>query len=81
MGAGKHKQNRVQIDEALFSKIEQGDDKAFEELYHLTYKPMYAFVLSMALPRKMQRIFCRKPISALEVHVIYTKNVEILWHG
>ena len=52
MGAGKHKQNRVQIDEALFSKIEQGDDKAFEELYHLTYKPMYAFVLSMALSKE-----------------------------
>ena len=77
MGAGKHKQNRVQIDEALFSKIEQGDDKAFEELYHLTYKPMYAFVLSMALSKEdaediLQEVFTARlykaPVFQSEEH-------------
>ena len=39
MGASS-KRTRVQIDERLFSKIARGDEKAFEELYYITYKPL-----------------------------------------
>ena len=46
------KKKRVEIDEELFSKIEYGDEKAFEELYYLTYKPLYAFVLSLTLNKE-----------------------------
>ncbi len=46
------KKKRVQIDEEIFSKIEHGDEKAFEELYYLTYKPLYAFLLSLTLNKE-----------------------------
>lgn len=46
------KKKRVQIDENLFSKIAQGDEKAFEDLYYLTYKPLYAFLLSLTLNKE-----------------------------
>jgi len=46
------KRARVQIDEGLFLKIAEGDEKAFEELYYITYKPLYAFVLSMTMSRE-----------------------------
>lgn len=51
MGASS-KRTRVQIDERLFSKIARGDEKAFEELYYITYKPLYAFILSMTMSRE-----------------------------
>ena len=44
-GAPKKK---VYIDEGLFAKIQQGDRDAFQELYQITYKPVYAFLLSYA---------------------------------
>lgn len=46
------KQNRVQIEETLFSQIQQGDNAAFEKLYYLTYKPLYAFILSLTLNKE-----------------------------
>ncbi len=52
MEIGKHRQGKVRIDETLFSQIAQGDDKAFEQLYYLTYKPLYAFILSMTLSKE-----------------------------
>ncbi len=52
MAALGQKKKRVQIDEELFSKIEYGDEKAFEELYYLTYKPLYAFLLSLTLNKE-----------------------------
>ena len=52
MAALGQKKKRVQIDEELFSKIEHGDEKAFEELYYLTYKPLYAFLLSLTLNKE-----------------------------
>lgn len=48
----KHRQKKIEIDESLFPRISKGDDNAFEELYYLTYKPMYAFILSMTLNRE-----------------------------
>ena len=35
------------IDERLFVRIAQGDEKAFNELYYATYKPLYAFAISL----------------------------------
>lgn len=37
----------VKISEDLFSRIAQGDNNAFEQLYYLTYKPLFAFLLSL----------------------------------
>ena len=37
----------VCIPTELMQKIAKGDNKAFEELYYLTYKPLYSFLLSM----------------------------------
>ncbi len=52
MGVLAKKHVKVQIDETLFSRIRQGDERAFEELYYITYKPLYAFILSMTLNRE-----------------------------
>lgn len=41
----RHK--RVEIPKDLISRIAGGDEKAFEELYYLTYKPLYGFLLSL----------------------------------
>lgn len=38
---------KVHIDEALFGRISNGDQEAFRELYELSYKPLYAFLLSL----------------------------------
>lgn len=47
----KHKK-RVFIDEELFQRIANGDDRAFEELYYNSYRPLYAFILSMTLNKE-----------------------------
>lgn len=52
MGILNQKHNKVQIDETLFSQIQQGDNAAFEKLYYLTYKPLYAFVLSLTMNKE-----------------------------
>ena len=52
MGFLNQKHNRVQIDEVLFSQIQKGDDVAFEKLYYLTYKPLYAFILSLTMNKE-----------------------------
>lgn len=38
---------KVYIDEGLFERIHQGEQDAFRELYELSYKPLYAFLLSL----------------------------------
>lgn len=39
--------NNVYIDEELFEKIQGGDKNAFRELYETSYRPLYAFLLSL----------------------------------
>ncbi len=41
------KKKKLIIDETLFEKIGKGDVKAFEELYRLTDKAIYAYILSI----------------------------------
>ncbi len=43
---------KVQIDAGIFRRIQQGEQRAFRELYDLTYKPLYAFLLSYTLNRE-----------------------------
>lgn len=38
---------KIYIDEGLFERILQGEQDAFKELYELTYRPLYAFLLSL----------------------------------
>ncbi len=40
---------KVYIDERLFERILGGEQDAFRELYEITYKPLYAFLLSHTL--------------------------------
>lgn len=39
--------NKIKIDEEIFKRIAKNDIEAFEELYHLTERSIYAFVLSI----------------------------------
>jgi len=39
--------NKIEIDEVLFTKISKNDMDAFDRLYLLTEKTMYAFCLSL----------------------------------
>jgi len=41
------KYNNIDIDESLFKKIGQNDMEAFDQLYRLTERTMYAFSLSL----------------------------------
>lgn len=41
------KPKQLKIDESLFERIGQDDPEAFEELYHLTERTMYAYILSV----------------------------------
>lgn len=40
---------KVHIDERLFERIRRGEQDAFRELYEISYKPLYAFLLSYTL--------------------------------
>lgn len=40
---------KVHIDERLFESIRRGEQDAFRELYEITYRPLYAFLLSHTL--------------------------------
>lgn len=40
-------QKKVYIDEGLFERILQGEQDAFRELYEVSYRPLYAFLLSL----------------------------------
>lgn len=46
MYSGQSKK-KVYIDEELFERIRRGDKDAFRELYEASYKPLYAFLLSL----------------------------------
>lgn len=37
---------KVYIDERLFERIRRGEQDAFRELYEISYRPLYAFLLS-----------------------------------
>lgn len=43
---------KVYIDAHIFERIRQGDQDAFRQLYDLTYKPLYAFLLSYTSNRE-----------------------------
>lgn len=43
---------KVHIDAHIFERIMQGEQKAFRELYDITYKPLYAFLLSYTMNRE-----------------------------
>lgn len=43
---------KVQIDASIFRRIQQGEQEAFRELYDVTYKPLYAFLLSYTLNKE-----------------------------
>ncbi len=38
---------KVKIPEELMTRIASGDEKAFEQLYYLTYKPLFSYLLSL----------------------------------
>lgn len=38
---------KVYVPADLMGKVASGDDKAFEDLYYLTYKPLYSFLLAL----------------------------------
>ncbi|MBC3887341.1 sigma-70 family RNA polymerase sigma factor [Acetobacterium paludosum] len=46
-GLESEQQKKLNIDEALFIRIAEDDVAAFEELYRLTERTLYAFVLSI----------------------------------
>lgn len=46
-GSSSIKKKKLIIDEALFEKIGQGDVNALEDLYKLTEKAIYAYILSI----------------------------------
>lgn len=43
---------KVNVPAYLMKKIADGDDKAFEELYYLTYKPLFSYLLSLTKNRE-----------------------------
>ena len=43
---------KVQIDAGIFRRIQQGEQEAFRELYDVTHKLLYAFLLSYTLNRE-----------------------------
>jgi RNA polymerase sigma factor (sigma-70 family) len=45
--SNQHKYRKINIDELIFRKIADNDMVAFEELYHLTERSVYAFALSI----------------------------------
>ncbi len=49
---GTASKRKVSIEKQLFERIRFGDKDAFQELYELTYKPLYAFLLSYTLNRE-----------------------------
>lgn len=44
---GVTSKNKVYIDEELLIRIQNGDKDAFKELYEVSYRPLYAFLLSL----------------------------------
>ena len=44
---GVNTKNKVYIDEELFVRIQNGDKDAFKQLYETSYRPLYAFFLSI----------------------------------
>ncbi|MDO4977420.1 MAG: RNA polymerase sigma factor [Eubacteriales bacterium] len=48
----KQEKGHVYIPETLFKEIADGDNHALEELYYISYKPLYAFLLSLTLNKE-----------------------------
>ena len=48
----QNKKGHVSVPEDLFPKIASGDEQAFEELYYISYRPIYSFLLSMTLNKE-----------------------------
>ncbi len=46
------KRRHVFIPEELFTRIASGDDSALEDLYYLSYRPIYAFLISLTLNKE-----------------------------
>ncbi|MBQ4058853.1 MAG: RNA polymerase sigma factor [Lachnospiraceae bacterium] len=42
-----NKRQKINIDEELFERIQQGDKDAFQDLYEISYRSVYAFLLSL----------------------------------
>ena len=60
---------KVAIPSHLMPRIADGDEKAFEELYRLTYRPLFSFILSMTADEEkardlMQETYLRVYVSA-----------------
>ncbi len=49
MGNSKTTGKKVNIDESLFEKIASGDENAFNELYYMTYKVVFSFIMSIVM--------------------------------
>lgn len=47
MGSQTGNNKKVKIDEGLLARIADGEEEAFSKLYNLTYKPLFAFILSL----------------------------------
>ena len=43
---------QVMIPPELMRKVAEGDKQAFEQLYYLTYKPVFSFLLSLTMNRE-----------------------------
>lgn len=72
---------RVKISEELMERVVSGDDDAFEELYYLTYRPLYAFLLSMTMNQQdaediMQETYLRIRAAA---HLYKEKGNPMAW--
>ncbi len=56
------KPNTEEIDEGLFQRIGEDDPEALKELYELTHRTLYAYILSMTKIMRIPWILFRTPI-------------------
>lgn len=47
--------SKVTVPSQLMARIADGDENAFEELYRLTYKPLFSFILSLTADEEKTR--------------------------
>ena len=72
---------KVQIDASIFRRIQQGEQEAFRELYDVTYKPLYAFLLSYTLNKEDAQDLYKIRMSRSIRIAICTASREIPWRG